>query len=446
MKPLNLLASCIAALSLAACSSSGGSSPGVAGNANPGTGGGNIGTSPGGGGNGSTTPAIPGSRDNEIPTGPGAGNANPGTGGGNIGTSPVGGGNGSTTPAIPGSRDNEIPTGPGAGNANPGTGGGNIGTSPVGGGNGSTTPAIPGSRDNEIPTGPGAGNANPTPTDPTPTPDPDLSDVQGNLLRTLTGKESDSADIKFNKIHSYLQSDNINTVLLDGEKITLIPACYFSGQGCVAGMAGPDYRRIDPKDDENKAVTDHSKMYYNWRRNRDGEPIQKTVASKHLNYARYGWVYFYPPDDDRDYVGREYFFAHGQPTELAGKDAMPVEGKAVYRGYALVSYGSSPTSFAPSRYDARFNVDFGAKTLSGKLNADKEDYMSSVEFKAKINGNTFSGDTAYPDKSNNYNVGVYTEGGFYGPQAQELSGVFSGRAAGIWDFPAFKGSFGASKQ
>lgn len=408
MKPLNLLASCLAALSLAACSSSGSSSPGVAGNANPGTGGGNIGTSPGGGGNG----------------------------------------NGNTTPTNPGNGSgNDIPTGPGAGNANPGTGGGNIGTSPGGGGNGNATPANPGNGNgNDIPTGPGAGNANPTPTDPTPAPDPDLSDVQGNLLRTLTGKESDSADIKFNKIHSYLQSDNINTVLLDGEKITLIPACYFSGQGCVAGMAGPDYRRIDPKDDENKAVTDHSKMYYNWRRNRDGEPIQKTVASKHLNYARYGWVYFYPPDDDRDYVGREYFFAHGQPTELAGKDAMPVEGKAVYRGYALVSYGSSPTSFAPSRYDARFNVDFGAKTLSGNLKADKEDYMSSVEFKAKINGNTFSGDTAYFDKSSNYNVGVYTEGGFYGPQAQELSGVFSGRAAGIWDFPTFKGSFGASKQ
>ena len=406
MKPLNLLASCIAALSLAACSSSGSSSPGVAGNANPGTGGGNIGTSPSGGGNGSTNPTNPGNGSgNDTPTGPGAGNANPGTGGGNIGTSPTDGGNGSTTPA------------------NPGNGNGN-----------------------DIPTGPGAGNANPTPTDPTPAPDPDLSDVQGNLMRTPAGTESDSADIKFNKIHSYLQSDNINTVLLDGEKITLIPACYFSGQGCVAGMAGPDYRRIDPKDDENKAVTDHSKMYYNWRRNRDGEPIQKTVASKHLNYARYGWVYFYPPDDDRDYVGREYFFAHGQPTELAGKDAMPVEGKAVYRGYALVSYGSSPTSFAPSRYDARFNVDFGAKTLSGNLKADKEDYMSSVEFKAKINGNTFSGDTAYFDKSSNYNVGVYTEGGFYGPQAQELSGVFSGRAAGIWDFPTFKGSFGASKQ
>ena len=411
MKPLNLLASCLAALSLAACSSSGSSSPGVAGNANPGTGGGNIGTSPGGGGNG----------------------------------------NGNTTPTNPGNGSgNDIPTGPGAGNANPGTGGGNIGTSPGGGGNGNTTPTNPGNGNgNDIPTGPGAGNANPTPTDPTPAPDPDLSDVQGNLLRTLVDKEwesVESSDVKYEQRHKPLQSDNINTVLLDGEKITLIPACYFSGQGCVAGMAGPDYRRIDPKDDENKAVTDHSKMYYNWRRNRDGEPIQKTVASKHLNYARYGWVYFYPPDDDRDYVGREYFFAHGQPTELAGKDAMPVEGKAVYRGYALVSYGSSPTSFAPSRYDARFNVDFGAKTLSGNLKADKEDYMSSVEFKAKINGNTFSGDTAYFDKSSNYNVGVYTEGGFYGPQAQELSGVFSGRAAGIWDFPTFKGSFGASKQ
>ena len=334
----------------------------------------------------------------------------------------------------------------GAGNANPGTGGGNIGTSPVGGDNGGATPTNPG---NDTPTGPGAGNANPTPTDPTPAPDPDLSGVQGNLLRTLVGKEWESVaspDVKYEQRHKPLQSDNINTVLLDGEKITLIPACYFSGQGCIAGMAGPDYRRIDPKDDENKAVTDHSKMYYKWRRSGDGEPIQKTVASKHLNYARYGWVYFYPPNDDRDYLGREYFFAHGQPTELAGKEGMPVEGKASYRGYALVSHGYSPTSYAPTRYDARFAVDFGAKTLSGNLKADKTDYMSSVEFKAKINGNTFSGDTAYFDKSSNYNVGVYTEGGFYGPQAQELSGVFSGRAEAKWDYPTFKGSFGASKQ
>ena len=380
MKPLNLLASFIAALSLAACSSSG-SSPS------------------------------------------GAGNANPGTGGGNIGTSPVGGGNGGTTPTNPG---NDTPTGPGAGNANPG----------IGGGNGSTNPTNP-------------GNGNGAPTDPTPKPDPDLSDVQGNLLRTLVGKEWESVaspDVKYEQWHKPLQSDNINTVLLDGEKITLIPACYFSGQGCIAGMAGPDYRRIDPKDDENKAVTDHSKMYYKWRRSGDGEPIQKTVASKHLNYARYGWVYFYPPNDDRDYLGREYFFAHGQPTELAGKEGMPVEGKASYRGYALVSHGYSPTSYAPTRYDARFAVDFGAKTLSGNLKADKTDYMSSVEFKAKINGNTFSGDTDYFDKSSNYNVGVYTEGGFYGPQAQELSGVFSGRAEAKWDYPTFKGSFGASKQ
>ena len=390
MKPLNLLASFIAALSLAACSSSG-SSPS------------------------------------------GAGNANPGTGGGNIGTSPVGGDNGGATPTNPG---NDTPTGPGAGNANPGTGGGNIGTSPVGGGNGSTNPTNP-------------GNGNGAPTDPTPKPDPDLSGVQGNLLRTLVGKEWESVaspDVKYEQWHKPLQSDNINTVLLDGEKITLIPACYFSGQGCIAGMAGPDYRRIDPKDDENKAVTDHSKMYYKWRRSGDGEPIQKTVASKHLNYARYGWVYFYPPNDDRDYLGREYFFAHGQPTELAGKEGMPVEGKASYRGYALVSHGYSPTSYAPTRYDARFAVDFGAKTLSGNLKADKTDYMSSVEFKAKINGNTFSGDTDYFDKSSNYNVGVYTEGGFYGPQAQELSGVFSGRAEAKWDYPTFKGSFGASKQ
>ena len=413
MKPLNLLASCLAALSLAACSSSGSSSPGVAGNANPGTGGGNIGTSPGGGGNGSTTPANPGNGNgNDIPTGPGAGNANPGTGGGNIGTSPGGGGNGSTTPA------------------NPGNGNGN-----------------------DIPTGPGAGNANPTPTDPTPAPDPDLSDVQGNLLRTLVDKEwesVESSDVKYEQRHKPLQSDNINTVLLDGEKITLIPACYFSGQGCVAGMAGPDYRRVDPKDDENRAVTDHSKMYYNWRRNRDGEPIQKTVASKHLNYARYGWVYFYPPAGEPLYFGKEAFFAHGQPTALEGKEGMPLEGKADYRGYALVSFGHHPTSEAPARYDTHFHVDFGSKSLTGKLNTNKKDYASlatsSVELKATISGNTFRGDSSHFDGIGSEKIGVYTEGGFYGPGAQELAGVFVGRVGGEWDYPVLSGSFGASKQ
>ena len=415
MKPLNLLASCIAALSLAACSSSGSSSPGVAGNANPGTGGGNIGTSPGGGGNG----------------------------------------NGNTTPTNPGNGSgNDIPTGPGAGNANPGTGGGNIGTSPGGGGNGNTTPANPGNGNgNDIPTGPGAGNANPTPTDPTPAPDPDLSDVQGNLLRTLVDKEwesVESSDVKYEQRHKPLQSDNINTVLLDGEKITLIPACYFSGQGCVAGMAGPDYRRIDPKDDENKAVTDHSKMYYNWRRNRDGEPIQKTVASKHLNYARYGWVYFYPPAGEPLYFGKEAFFAHGQPTALEGKEGMPLEGKADYRGYALVSFGHHPTSEAPARYDTHFHVDFGSKSLTGKLNTNKKDYASlatsSVELKATISGNTFRGDSSHFDGIGSEKIGVYTEGGFYGPGAQELAGVFVGRVGGEWDYPVLSGSFGASKQ
>ena len=415
MKPLNLLASCLAALSLAACSSSGSSSPGVAGNANPGTGGGNIGTSPGGGGNG----------------------------------------NGNTTPTNPGNGSgNDIPTGPGAGNANPGTGGGNIGTSPGGGGNGNTTPANPGNGNgNDIPTGPGAGNANPTPTDPTPAPDPDLSDVQGNLLRTLVDKEwesVESSDVKYEQRHKPLQSDNINTVLLDGEKITLIPACYFSGQGCVASMAGPDYRRIDPKDDENKAVTDHSKMYYNWRRNRDGEPIQKTVASKHLNYARYGWVYFYPPAGEPLYFGKEAFFAHGQPTALEGKEGMPLEGKADYRGYALVSFGHHPTSEAPARYDTHFHVDFGSKSLTGKLNTNKKDYASlatsSVELKATISGNTFRGDSSHFDGIGSEKIGVYTEGGFYGPGAQELAGVFVGRVGGEWDYPVLSGSFGASKQ
>ena len=371
MKPLNLLASCIAALSLAACSSSGSSSPGVAGNANPGTGGGNIGTSPSGGGNGSTNPT------------------------------------------------------------NPGNGSGN-----------------------DTPTGPGAGNANPTPTDPTPAPDPDLSDVQGNLLRTLVDKEwesyVESRDVKYEQLHKPLQSDNINTVLLDGEKITLIPACYFSGQGCVAGMAGPDYRRVDPKDDENRAVTDHSKMYYNWRRNRDGEPIQKTVASKHLNYARYGWVYFYPPAGEPLYFGKEAFFAHGQPTALEGKEGMPLEGKADYRGYALVSFGHHPTSEAPARYDTHFHVDFGSKSLTGKLNTNKKDYASlatsSVELKATISGNTFRGDSSHFDGIGSEKIGVYTEGGFYGPGAQELAGVFVGRVGGEWDYPVLSGSFGASKQ
>ena len=121
---------------------------------------------------------------------------------------------------------------------------------------------------------------------------------------------------------------------------------------------------------------------------------------------------------------------------------MPSGGRAHYEGNSyMFSYG--PTNGDRTYYDtqgaAHFDVDFGAKTIAGKLDnkvqlnyRDLDSLKEGFTFNGKVHGNTFSAKEEQ-DK-------IYYHGGFFGPNAEELSGVLR------HDDDKVNGYFGAHKQ
>ncbi|QRQ81115.1 transferrin-binding protein-like solute binding protein [Paralysiella testudinis] len=129
-----------------------------------------------------------------------------------------------------------------------------------------------------------------------------------------------------------------------------------------------------------------------------------------MSYARYGVV---------KVDGNPIVFAQGNLSTDT-----PTTGKATYEGLSVHVAGSA----APITGDSRFDVDFGAKKLIGVVGVAG----GGIELSADITGNTFSGTHQIS--------GVQTQGAFYGPQAAELSGTYSNKAAN------YNGAFGAVKQ
>lgn len=127
--------------------------------------------------------------------------------------------------------------------------------------------------------------------------------------------------------------------------------------------------------------------------------------------------------------------AHGKLTE-----DMPSSGKASYTGHAIY-YGNGTTNamFDPNKSvgTTQFNVDYGAKTITGTIKDDAK-LLQDIHLEGKISGNSFAG-----TKTNNYNGGktdVEVNGRFFGPQAAEMGGVFNSK-----NTDDILGAFGAKK-
>ena len=146
------------------------------------------------------------------------------------------------------------------------------------------------------------------------------------------------------------------------------------------------------------------------------------ISGKKYSYVRFGreyWVSPTIPEGNRDTV-----FAIGNVTPTSGVDAMPTSGKATYIGDSI---------FGHNLADAKFNVDFGRKSITGVLNSEAEYLYPRVSLKGTISGASFSGDEN----------GVSMRGNFFGPKAAELGGVFR---VDYNDGSGTYGSFGAKKQ
>lgn len=155
-----------------------------------------------------------------------------------------------------------------------------------------------------------------------------------------------------------------------------------------------------------------------------GPRDNKIIASdRSLSYSRFG-AYFGPDKSAAEIANgarttqTNKVFSMGQVTTN-----MPITGTAVYNGLSL----GSRTGDVYGEGTSRFNVDFGAKTISGTVS----NAAYSADLRGTISGAAFSG----------AHNGVNMSGNFYGPNAAELGGVYNGTSNG----KSVVGSFGAKQ-
>lgn len=143
------------------------------------------------------------------------------------------------------------------------------------------------------------------------------------------------------------------------------------------------------------------------------------VSGNWLRYSRFGTY------SDKN-TGLDYSFYVGHPTPTAD---MPKNGTLSYSGLATMSVNNGDTQ----KGDSSFRVDFDRKTIEGSVRVSGPD----VVLRGNLNGNTFSG----------VHEGATMEGAFYGPQADELGGLYYGTRARYLGLTSddVHGSFGATR-
>ena len=123
-----------------------------------------------------------------------------------------------------------------------------------------------------------------------------------------------------------------------------------------------------------------------------------------------------------DYTGKQYLYVQGNPTDVK---QIPMSGKVEYVGGAVYL----KDSFNNERSGMKATADFDTKTVAIKIDQNRN-AVPEMNFGGKITGNSFAGEVN----------GVKTQGGFFGENAKELSGVFTN------DADKSRGVFGAIKQ
>ena len=159
----------------------------------------------------------------------------------------------------------------------------------------------------------------------------------------------------------------------------------------------------------------------------DGKTRTITNGRNIMSYVRFGFhTEFGGAGNDKQH----YVFALGDPTPT---DKMPTSGDTYYIGLSTFAMGTNPT-FRTGL--SSFHVDFDEKTIDGEVYGDSR--VNPIELGGKINGNAFSGSKD----------GVEMQGHFYGPQAEQVGGIFKGTATdipGIDEPTPVMGSFGARR-
>lgn len=211
-----------------------------------------------------------------------------------------------------------------------------------------------------------ASTPTPIPTAPTTTPQTPTSSsdsgIQGNIMKV--------ANSRAGVVSKTAATTTVNKVVIDGQAVDFIPSGFTVGK---LNMRAGNMDRIG--------------------------------GSSNLAYTRYGYI--------REGVGgTPYLFAQGVVT-----NNMPTTGTATYTGQAAHLQNGQV-----DLVDARFNVNYGTKNLTGTV--------GTTALSATISGNSFAGTHAN---------GITTTGRFYGNNAAELGGTYSNANGSV------AGAYGAKK-
>ena len=142
---------------------------------------------------------------------------------------------------------------------------------------------------------------------------------------------------------------------------------------------------------------------------------QSILSNSDFQSSAFG-TYFHNLTDN------QYFYAQGNPTALA---QIPTAGKVEYDGGAAYQKDGDDSQ----RTGMTATADFANKVIDINIK-EKPNFVPGMNFGGKITGNSFAGEVN----------GIKTQGGFFGENAQEMTGLFTNEA------DQSRGAFGGIKQ
>lgn len=276
-----------------------------------------------------------------------------------------------------------------------------------------------------------------------------LTTVLDAVELTLNGKEIKNLD----------NFSNAAQLVVDGIMIPLLPTESGNGQagkGKNGGTAFTYETTYAPESDKEDAQTgtamNGDQAVSNTAGNTNGKTkiYEVKACCSNLNYLKYGMLTRKNSEsamqagknssqaDAKTKQIEQSMFLQGERTD---EKEIPKDENVVYLGswYGYIANGTSWTGNASNETSgnrAEFTVNFDKKQITGKLTAENRS-EATFTIDAMIEGNGFKGtaktgnDGFAPDQ--NSSTGTYkvhianaeVQGGFYGPNAEELGGWFA---------------------
>lgn len=276
-----------------------------------------------------------------------------------------------------------------------------------------TTPATtPANNQNIQPSNPTITTPSATPSaTPSTTPTPTLTpgSISGQTLHGRNGGSGRSDDYR-EVSRNNVSSDNLNTLHINGQDYQIkVPDMETDEMGLLNQM---DNLLTTPKSKFTMRMVIPNLRYSNAGILTVGRDFNSTNGNYYVNSHLFhqGITPNTLPSGQARYEGNAYLFSHG-----LGADRRLFDTKAA----------------------AHFDVDFAAKTINGRLDNkvqldyyDRNSIQDGFSFSGTIQGNQFN---ATQDK-------IFYSGGFYGPNAEELSGFMRHEEDKV------KGIFNGNKQ